>query len=677
MEVHFARQVGFSTIAALGVCSMHYTGMAAATFYTYKPPAPQGEAGYPAYLPVTIVGVAVSVCVVSNLVLAHNAIIARNKMAEMILTKRRLWRIMAEKEAAEQANELKQQFISVASHEIRTPLHTVNGYCELMARTPLTEEQALYVSSIQQACHAINVIAGNVLGKPARLAQLSRRTLTSSHDVDFSKLDRNNAELSAKPVLMKLRKVVEDAARIQPNQPGVEVVVSVADDVPDTVFLDETYIFRVLMNLLSNAQKFCEKGYICVVVRLGKSGDVVFQVRDTGVGIPASFRGALFQPFRQADQSMTRQKPGTGLGLSIVKHLVSRMSGSVDVESIEGEGSKFGVSLPIAISGQAQARGNTEEPLLDITTEPPQRPSRKRIRIVHSDNRAEGLFVELLADHGFIPVSGLTEGSVQEVVRNADAVWADVESIASSPVLRALLCAQTSHPFPVYIIHSDSRDLSVLEPELSSARNAVFLKRPLLLHALREVLEAPEGRMGEHLQTEVPKVRFAIPVDSDAVTTLQKEKFRERSLTGEDAQEGLEVIEMEPKRKDVVLLVEDNMVNQRLGCRLLEKLGYDVVAADDGQQAVDAVKQQFFHSCLMDCQMPVLDGFSACRRIRTMERDGAISGHLPIIALTANVTNESEQRCREAGMDHFLPKPLVMADLDAALKTHGRTSPHR
>ncbi|OBZ68582.1 hypothetical protein A0H81_11499 [Grifola frondosa] len=166
MEAHFGRQVAFSTIAATGCCSMHYIGMAAATFHSYAPPSPQAR--YPPYLPVTIICVAVFVCVVSNGMLAHSAIIARNRMAEMIITKRRLWRIMAEKEAAEQAIELKQQFISVASHEIRTPLHTVNGYCELLVRTHLTEEQSLYVTSIQQACHAINVIAGNVLGPHER-----------------------------------------------------------------------------------------------------------------------------------------------------------------------------------------------------------------------------------------------------------------------------------------------------------------------------------------------------------------------------------------------------------------------------------------------------------------------------------------------------------------------------
>ena len=136
--------------------------MWAATFYTRTPPAK--DPGYPSFLSFSVLVIAIFVCVISNTVLAHSAILSRNRMAEVILTKRRIWRIMAEKEAAEQANELKQQFISVASHEIRTPLHAVNGYCELLALTDLTDEQKLYVTSIQQACHAINVIAGNVLG---------------------------------------------------------------------------------------------------------------------------------------------------------------------------------------------------------------------------------------------------------------------------------------------------------------------------------------------------------------------------------------------------------------------------------------------------------------------------------------------------------------------------------
>ncbi|PCH34375.1 hypothetical protein WOLCODRAFT_87468 [Wolfiporia cocos MD-104 SS10] len=648
MEVNFGRQVAFSTIAAFGVCSMHYTGMAAATFYTYSAPAPQGHAGYPAFLPNAIIGIAVSVCVISNVILAHNAISARNRMAEMILTKRRLWRIMAEKEAAEQANELKQQFINIASHEIRTPLHTVNGYCELLARTDLTQEQIMYIASIQQACHAINVIAGN--------------------------LDRNNVELSARPVLMQLYKVIEDLGRIQPIQAGVDIVVSVAQDVPKIVYLDETYTFRVLMN-------FCEKGYICVVVTMSRPDELVLQVRDTGCGIPASFHSALFEPFRQADSSITRPRQGTGLGLSIVKHLVQRMSGTVDAESLEGEGTTFTVKLPITRSSYEHTPRPDDAPLLDILADAPKAPPRKRLRIVQSDQRTEALLVELWAQQGYITSSGLPGSTVQDVMQSADAIWADVESVAASALLRELLCMPTGPPFPVFVVHNDLRDLAALEPELSGARNAVFVKRPLILHALREMVDSPEPHMGTHLLKEPPKVRFAVSAEQfeNATATVNgkgKEKERNRARPAAQAKdmEEIELIVEPNRRKEKVLLVEDNMVNQRLGTRLLEMLGYDVATADDGQQAIEAVAKSSYYCCLMDCQMPLLDGFSAAEKIRSMEREGMLSGHLPVIALTANVSTESEDRCREAGMDGFLPKPLVLSKLDETLRMHGRPS---
>lgn len=342
-----------------------------------------------------------------------------------------------------------------------------------------------------------------------------------------------------------------------------------------------------------------------MVVRLGKPGEVVFQVRDTGVGIPTNFRGALFQPFRQADQSLTRPKQGTGLGLSIIKHLVSRMNGSVDVESAEGEGSTFSVRLPIALTERVPSL-NQEERRLDMSSKsPPPCATRRRIRIVHHDSRVEELLVQLFADHGYAPASGLAGASVSEVVRNADAVWADVESVASSELLRALLCAETGRPFPVYVVHTDSGDLAALAPQLDIARNAVLVKRPLVLHTLRDVLENPEPYMGAHIaQQASPQGHLALPVAPEVEMPV-----------------GTEEINMTSKRKELVLLVEDNLVrlfypesvvgsayacvqvNQRLGKRQLEKLGYDVVAVNDGQEAIEAVKKQAFHSCLMDCQV--------------------------------------------------------------------------
>ncbi|KAI0779040.1 hypothetical protein BD413DRAFT_124779 [Trametes elegans] len=655
MESHFGRQMVFSTIAALGCCSMHYTGMAAATFHTYAPPSE--HPGYPEFLPATIIGIAVLVCVVSNAILANVAITARNRMAEMILTKRRLWRIMAEKEAAEQAIELKQQFISIASHEIRTPLHTVNGYCELLARTSLTEEQSLYVTSIQQACHAINVIAGNVL--------------------DFSKLDRNNAELSARPVLTEVRKMIEDIAKItearglQPGQPGVDVIVWVAKDVPQSVYLDETYTFRILMNLLSNAQKFCDQGYICLAVYMDGPTQLVIEVADTGCGIPTSFRSALFEPFRQADTSLTRPRQGTGLGLSIVKHLVQRMSGTVDVESEEGQGTTFTVKLPVTLPSRSSS------PITQVVS-PPQ-PS-KRLRVVNRNTRTQEQFVRLWSKLGYTVSSGSPSSAVDDLVHDVDTIWTDAETASQSPGLRSLVASPDTSGVVLFIVHSDTQDLALLEPELREGRHVVLVKRPVIMHALVGCIENPADYVGRHLKTG--KVRFALP-ESGIAGQQTAEKAPMQPGAAPDG-EGIPLVplapinaaEAVPRMRQKVLLVEDNFVNQRLGCRLLEKLGYDVSTANDGREAIDAIRQTYFACCLMDCQMPVLDGFQATKRIRELEQSGELPDHLPIIALTANVTQESEGECKAAGMDHFLPKPLKMTDLETTVQRLRRSTPH-
>ncbi|KAI0829110.1 hypothetical protein BC628DRAFT_1315894 [Trametes gibbosa] len=649
---HFGRQVLFSTIAALGCCSMHYTvGMRAATFYASSSPSP--HAGYPEFLPVTIIGIAVMVCVVSNAILAHFAITARNRMAEVIFTKRRLWRIMAEKDAAEQAIELKQQFISVASHEIRTPLHTVNGYCELLARTSLTEEQALYVTSIQQACHAINIIAGN--------------------------LDRNNAELSARPVHMEVRKMIEDLAKItearglQPGQPGVDIIVWIAREVPQVVYLDETYAFRILMNLLSNAQKFCDEGYICLAVSMEGPTQLVIEVADTGCGIPKSFRGALFEPFRQADTSMTRPRQGTGLGLSIVKHLVQRMSGTVEVKSEENEGSAFTIKLPVDLSSRPPSPSMNHHPC---------RVSNKRIRVVYRNALTQERFIRLWSRYGYTAVSGSPTSSAEALTKDTDVIWTDSETVSQSRTLRSLIGSTAPGGVVLFVAHSESQDLAPLEPEMRDGRNVVLVKRPVIMHAVAEWIDSPEDYLGRHIKN---KVRFALPVEEFQAAAGADEKksvvrVEVESVTGsiEETSPTLitttdRVADDEPREdtlrppRDKVLLVEDNLasadwpINQRLGCRLLDKLGYDVATANDGQQAIDAVRTTYFACCLMDCQMPVLDGFQATRRIRELEQGGELTGRLPIIALTANVTPESESECDVAGMDHFLPKPLKMA----------------
>ncbi|KAH9912152.1 uncharacterized protein BXZ73DRAFT_82448 [Epithele typhae] len=592
MESHFGQQIVFSTIASAGCSSMHYTGMAAATFYTRAAPVP--DPGYPAFLPVVIRNV-------ERAARARGADCAEPDGGDDP-DEAALWRIMAEKEAAEQAIELKQQFISVASHEfvdtvqIRTPLHTVNGYCELLVRTELTEEQSLYVTSIQQACHAINVIAGNVLVN----STATTRSFRSA-------------------VLMEVRKMLEDVAKIT-------------------------------------------------------------EARGIQPGSPK----------------------GTGLGLSIVKHLVQRMGGTVDVDSTEGEGTTFTVELPVMLHSRSPSPTSSRT---HPHKEPERQPSvpvvhrRRRVRVVYRDTRTQKQYLRLWAAAGHTACAGAPSASASELAAGVDVIWTDTETAVGSPGLRALMRVKEQEQahgtarVAVFVVHSDAHDLAPLDDDFEDGAAVVLVKRPVVMHTVAEWVEAPEGRMGAHVRQT--KVRFALPAasdtdgDSDGETDEEGKDgllpppapaLREKApskvvLPGGASANGqgvlkatgeVEVIPLSPVQaapvsaRPLVLLVEDNQINQRLGQRLLEKLGYAVATANDGQQALDAVRQTEFVCCLMDCQMPVLDGFGATRKIRELEARGTMSGRLPIIALTANVTHESEDECKAAGMDHFLPKPLKM-----------------
>lgn len=349
---------------------------------------------------------------------------------------------------------------------------------------------------------------------------------------------------------------------------------------------------------------------------------------DTGCGIPKSFRGALFEPFRQADTSLTRPRQGTGLGLSIVKHLVQRMSGRVNVDSVEGEGSTFTVELPSS-APSSSANQSPAPALPPPSTSTPNKIERKRIRVVHRHQRTETLFVDLWNRYGHSAFPGDPHMSVDDLLIDTDVIWADLESVALSPTLYSLMHSKLNESvvrtIPLFIVYSEHLDLVSLEPELSMAQNVVLLKRPIIMHNIVDMMNDPYAHMGSHIVPGSPKVRFAIPPDQEknreqSVTSL-KEKYRETdmplNLTGPTppSQPTPEPV------KEKVLLVEDNLVryslstlgcisdsivkiNQRLGCRLLEKLGYEVITANDGEKAVTAIKQTAFCCCIMDCQMP-------------------------------------------------------------------------
>jgi hypothetical protein len=267
------------------------------------------------------------------------------------------------------------------------------------------------------------------------------------------------------------------------------------------------------------------------------SGDeVTIKIIDTGCGIPKSFRHALFQPFRQADSSLTRPKQGTGLGLSIVKHLVQRMAGTVDVESIEGEGSTFTVKLPVTIPSRSASPSSSVS-------------SCRRLKIVYRYERTARLLVKLLTRLGLVVTLAPHTASVSELRRDTDVICTDVESIQRSSSLMALIDAETfSRPPTILIFHSDSRQLSQLKPALSRTSHLLPVKRPIVTHALLETISERTTELDP--ASSVPRVRFMMPA------------ARSPPEQGVDLviPESLTASQETVVERPAILLVEDNMV---------------------------------------------------------------------------------------------------------------------
>lgn len=287
------------------------------------------------------------------------------------------------------------------------------------------------------------------------------------------------------------------------------------------------------------------------------------KIIDTGCGIPKSFRSALFQPFRQADSSLTRPKQGTGLGLSIVKHLVQRMAGEVDVESVEGEGSTFTVKLPVTMPSNSPLR-----PFGQLAV-------RKRIKVVYRHERTAKLFVDLWTRLGFVASRGAASSTLADLTKDTDIVWTDGACVKQSKALRQLMLGHGASKLPaLFIVHSDVQEVAPLEPGLSQAKGTVLVKRPVITHAMVEMLQDPEPHLGSHIGALQSRVRFALPESKLPITPLEELKetsFTPKSVLGPLPSPPAESPPPPPvppqspalDERERILLVEDNMV--RLG----------------------------------------------------------------------------------------------------------------
>ncbi|RMF18151.1 MAG: response regulator [Gammaproteobacteria bacterium] len=433
--------------------------------------------------------------------------------------------------------------------------------------------------------------------------------------LDISKVEAGKLTLEHIP--FSLRKIVEDTARLLANNAhakGIAVHTDIPPDFPETFVGDPTRMRQVISNLVSNAIKFTEEGHVTVRVRLDASGQTLIEVIDTGIGIAEDALNDIFSPFSQADAGTTRKYGGTGLGLTLCRHLVSHMHGQITVSSKVGLGSRFQVTLPLTI---------VEEPARDTPEEKP------------------------LAGQPFTLISR-AGNPFTEVLDHYLRYWGASVTRYSYHTLESLDYNHLELPGQANVV-IDSRALLPLINQRLKADSRVILTTHTHISASKEALE----KMGIQVVLSAPFVR-------DRVLRQLADRTSETEPSGKD--------EHSTSLKTVsarILLVEDNRVNQMVARTILKKLGYDVVVANNGREALDILSTDHFDLILMDCHMPIMDGYEASRLIRQRpEYD-----RTPIIAVTANVMRGDKEKCFGAGMNDYITKPYEKDVLLRKLQT--------